>query len=367
MSCGRLAAGVSVLALLSVVLYGVFAPVAATRPAIDGGPWTLVAAAPKVSNPQRDLTIDAVHHTAVWDHCCDGGKWKVGFSWSIPQTLVAGKSFPITLGIKVDESTAAPNNYQIGAFAPDFAQSFSFQAQGPNAVPLQSKTYMVPLAQSYATDPNFDNIVIRIGFVSASVDYTYHRGTPPARGVHFKVDTHANDVHVGHPLVGWWQLCLSKLNGSGNLHSNHKLINGGKLFQENHCPSRKGGPRNLNASVMWQVETGTITTKKVELNFGTHALTEVKTLRLRARVFSTFDRALCPVGWMATITMTEDQRRLSNGWQMDNAHVDPDGSKCPGQAQGWSNADNPNNAPPHGGLHGGQHAQVNIDPYSANS
>ena len=118
---------------------------------------------------------------------------------------------------------------------------------------------------------------------------------------------------------------------------------------------------------MWQVTRGTITTQKVELNFGTHEPWERKTLTLRAKVFSTFDRKLCPVGWKATITLVEDRRRLGNGWQMDNAHIDPDGSNCPGQAQGWSNADNPNNDPPHGGLGGGQHAQVNIDPYSANS
>jgi hypothetical protein len=52
---------------------------------------------------------------------------------------------------------------------------------------------------------------------------------------------------------------------------------------------------------------------------------------------------------------------------MDFAEVNPDGNKCLGQTQGWSNADNPNNDPPVGGLRGGQHAQVNIDPYSANS
>jgi hypothetical protein len=366
--CGRLAAGVSFLTLGGVVLFGSFAPVAATRSSIDGGPWTLVSAALKVANPQgTQLQIDGTHHTAVWDHCCDGGKWKVAFSWSIPQTIVAGRSFPITLGIKVDESTSSPNNYQIAAYAPDFAQAFNYQAQGPAAVPLQSKSYNVTIGQGYATDPNYDNIVIRISFVSATVDYTYHRGTPPARGVHFKVDTHANDVRVGHPLHDWRQLCLSKLNGSGNLHSNHQLINGGKLFQANHCPSRRGGPRDLDASVMWQVTSGTLTTTKVELNFGTHEPWERKTLKLKAKVFSTFNRSLCPVGWTAVITLIDDRRRLTNGWQMDYAEVDPDGNLCLGQHQGWSNADNPNNGPPHGGLGGGQHAQVNIDPYSANS
>ena len=305
-------------------MYGVFAPIGATRTAVDGGPWTLVSAAPKVTNVEgAQLQIDAAGHTAVWDHCCDGGKWKVGFSWSIPQTLVAGKPAAITLGIKVDESTAAPNGYSLGAFAPDFKQAFRYTAQGPAAVPLQSKTFSYTLGQGYASDPNYDDIAITIGFVSSSVTYTYHRGVPAARGVHFKVDTHANDVRVGHPLVGWWQLCLSKLNGSGNLHSNHKLINGGKLFQENHCPTHRGGPRDLDASVMWQVTRGTITTKKVELNFGTHEPWEMKTLTLRAKVFSTFDRKLCPVGWKATIILVEDRRRLGNGWQMDNAHIDP--------------------------------------------
>ena len=44
----------------------------------------------------------------------------------------------------------------------------------------------------------------------------------------------------------------------------------------------------------------------------------------------------------------------------------PAGAACPGQAQGWSNADNPNNEPPRGGLRGGQYAQVDIVEHSAN-
>jgi hypothetical protein len=52
---------------------------------------------------------------------------------------------------------------------------------------------------------------------------------------------------------------------------------------------------------------------------------------------------------------------------MDTAEVDPDGAKCLGQHQGWSNADDAKKDPVRGGLRGGQHAQVNIDPYSANS
>jgi hypothetical protein len=352
---------------VSVVLYGALTPIAATRSAVDGGPWTLVAAAPKVANPQGDVTIDAVHHSAVWDHCCDGGKWKVTFSWSIPQTLVAGDPFTITLGIKVDASTESPNSYGISAFAPDFAQQFTYQAQGPKAVPLQSKTYHHTLSQSYATDPNFDDIVITVSFVSASVQYKYHRGSRAARGVHFKVDTHGNDVKVLFPLHDSRQLCLSRLNGSGNLHSNHQLINGGKLFQSNLCPSHKGGPRDFDASVMWQVDSGTMTTQMVELNFGTHEPWERKTLHLKAHVFSTFDRKLCPVGHTAVITLIDDRRRLTNGWQMDFAEVDPDGTLCLGQNQGWTNQDDPKKGPPRGGLGGGQHAQVNIDPFSANS
>ena len=255
----RLAAGGGFLTLVGVVLYGVFAPVAATRSGVDGGPWVLTSTT-KVSNPNApELSIDAVHRTAVWDHCCDGGKWKVGYSWSIPETLVAGKSFRITLGLKVDEAGSSPNNFQIGAFAPDFAQAFSFTATGP--APLMTKTYSVPLGAGYATDPNYDNLVVTIGFVSASVSYTYHRGVPPARGVHFKVDTHANDVRVGHPLVGWWQLCLSRLNGSGNLHIGPQADQRREAVPVQPVPLTERRYRDFDASVMWQVISGKFTTR----------------------------------------------------------------------------------------------------------
>lgn len=267
--------------------------------------------------------------------------------------------------MKIDDSGSNPNNYAIGARAPDFAQAYTITATGP--APLATKTFSVPLSASYKDDPNFQDIAVVITVVSAEVTYIYHRTAATSLGAHFKVDTHANDVRVGPPLVGWWQLCLSRLNGSGNLHSNGKLINGGKLFQHNKCPTHRGGSRTLDASVMWQVLRGKLTKRKVELNFGTHEPVDVMTLKLVAKVISTFDRKLCPIGTSATITLIQDRRQLKNGNSMDFAQVFPAGGKCLGQRQGWSNADNPNNNPPVGGLRGGQHAQVNIDERSANS
>ena len=37
---------------------------------------------------------------ATWDHCCDGGKWKIQYTWKVPGTLVPGKTFSISMSLK---------------------------------------------------------------------------------------------------------------------------------------------------------------------------------------------------------------------------------------------------------------------------
>ncbi len=201
--------------------------------------------------------------------------------------------------------------------------------------------------------------IVGSSYYNEGPSFTFRYSVAPASlGVRFKVDTKANDVRVGPPLVGWWQLCLSRLGGSGSLQSDGSLVSGGKLFQFNKCPKRRGGPRTFDASVMWQVISGKVTSKAVKLNFGTHEQTRRITARLVAEVVQTYDRKDCPLGTRAVITLRDDPRRLGNGEIRDTAEVNPAGSKC--SHQGWSNADNPNNAPPRGGLGGGQHAQVEL-------
>ena len=218
----------------------------------------------------------------------------------------------------------------------------------------------------YATDPNFDNIVDhhwlrqRVGCLHLSPR------VPPARGVHFKVDTHANDVRVGHPLVGWWQLCLSKLNGSGNLHWNHKLINGGKLFQENLCPTRRGGPAEPRRERDVAGDQREVDDENVNLNFGTHGPTEVKTLSSARRCSRRSTACSVRSAGRRPSPCARTARLLGNGGRWISPRSIPTAASVLGRP-GLVERDNPNNDPPVGGLGGGQHAQVNIDPYSANS
>src|SRR3990172_2144563 len=98
----------------------------------------------------------------------------------------------------------------------------------------------------------------------------------PPRSTLFPYTTlfRANDVRIapdGPPLTGWFQLCLSRLNGSGRLLSTGLLQNGGKLFQYIKCPRRPGGPQVDDHSVFWQVIRGRSAKRTVRLNFGDRA------------------------------------------------------------------------------------------------
>src|SRR5689334_10938051 len=83
-----------------------------------GVSFQLVAS--KVSNPQGpQLTIDPNAESAVWDHCCDGGKWKIRFGWQVPRELTVGGSYPIKLSIKVDSyQSGGSSGFQMNVLAP---------------------------------------------------------------------------------------------------------------------------------------------------------------------------------------------------------------------------------------------------------
>src|SRR5262249_25901352 len=92
----------------------------------DAGVWFELVDT-KVSNPQgRQLTIDAKAENAVWDHCCDGGKWKIRFGWQVPRELKVGLSYPITLGMRVDNyQSGGPSGFQMNVLAPDLAEALA--------------------------------------------------------------------------------------------------------------------------------------------------------------------------------------------------------------------------------------------------
>ena len=104
------------------------------------------------------------------NHCCDGGAWKVDYSWKVPQTVTPGKSIEITIGIKFESvNPSQPLGMQISALAPDFAQAV--QAHWPDS-PTVSKTYTVPIA---ADQKDSSDVAMTIGFVSSGVVYHYRK------------------------------------------------------------------------------------------------------------------------------------------------------------------------------------------------
>ena len=125
----------------------------------------------KVSNPQGpQLSIDEKAESAVWDHCCDGGKWKIRFSWQVPRELKLGLSYPIKLGIRVDSyQSGGPSGFQMNVLAPDLAEALAVQAPTPGSGE-RSVTF---LARDYLKDR--EEFSITIGFLSGGVTYTYRR------------------------------------------------------------------------------------------------------------------------------------------------------------------------------------------------
>ncbi len=131
----------------------------------------------KVTNPNApELTIDAAGGKALWNHTGQyggagkGGEWKVDYTFKVPQTLVAGKTYTLTLALVVSNVVPVqPLLIEFGARAPDFVGRAS--ANYPNP-PSDSKTFTVPLSAGYG---DFKEIVIIVGINSAEVTYVYRR------------------------------------------------------------------------------------------------------------------------------------------------------------------------------------------------
>jgi hypothetical protein len=143
--------------------------------ATSGATFTLTTT--KVTNPNApELTIDAAAGKATWDHTGQyggagkGGEWKVAYTFKVPQTITAGKSFSITLGLAVSDAVPVqPLAMAIGARAPDFVGQVPVNYPNPASA---SKTFTVPLSTGYK---EFKDLVIIVGFVSAEITFAYHR------------------------------------------------------------------------------------------------------------------------------------------------------------------------------------------------
>ena len=92
------------------------------KPAVPANTFTL--AATRVTNlNERELKINAAGGTAHLDHCCDGGKWVVDYTWKVPPTLTADKSASISLSLKVlSVEPSQPLGVQMSALAPGFRE-----------------------------------------------------------------------------------------------------------------------------------------------------------------------------------------------------------------------------------------------------
>jgi len=166
-----------------------------------------------------------------------------------------------------------------------------------------------------------------------------------AGGRAFSVSTYANDVRVRPPLVGWYQLCLSRLNGSG-WYGPSGAVAFGTFTQSISCPSRPGGPRDSDHSISHEIINGTVTVK-------TSPAGPVRTLQGQIRVTSSRRPDLCPVGQVGNLTLRDSPQRIANGQNADFAQTLWPGDPCPDQ--GWDNRDAPAAEPTKGGPPDGGH------------
>jgi hypothetical protein len=145
---------------------------AKTTPSTGGAGAFARVSSPKVTNPNApELRIDTAAGTATWEHCCDGGKWKVVFKWTVPASLTPGKSASLSMTVDVQSvEPPQPLFVQMTARAPDFAQPLTVNYPSP---PSATKTYTVPISAGYA---GAKDLYVVIQVVSAEITYTYHRG-----------------------------------------------------------------------------------------------------------------------------------------------------------------------------------------------
>lgn len=165
----------------------------------------------------------------------------------------------------------------------------------------------------------------------------------------FSFSTYANNVRVGPPLVGRFQLGYSQIRGSGALDGTGKVISGGTV-RDVHWPNAATYPRPKSQYAIWvRVLAGT------RLVIGPYTK-----LELLVAVTATGHPESCRVGTRGVLIVTDDDRKLTNGQTRDSVVIHfpraggpmtaPDGgASCRTHNEGYDNHDNPNTQPPFGG------------------
>lgn len=153
--------------------------------------------------------------------------------------------------------------------------------------------------------------------------------------------TYANDVRVVPPLVGDWQLGVSRSNGRG--------VGFNGSIRDTFDPHRqKYSPVSMSARV-----TG------YRYRQAAHGVST--TLILGLEIEST-DAPRCAAGDTGKLKLVDSTLTLDNGESADTVSMSWAHDRCPSFVQGWSNADGGEKTrPAHGGPpNGGQWAVVRI-------
>ena len=131
----------------------------------------------KVTNPRGpEMTVDATGGKIIWNHTGQyggegkGGEWKVDCTFKVPQTMTAGKSFSIKLGLAVsDVVPIQPLLMEMSARAPGLLDHVSVNYPISTSA---SKTFSVPLSAGYK---DVKDIVVIVGcFGNTEITFTYH-------------------------------------------------------------------------------------------------------------------------------------------------------------------------------------------------
>lgn len=121
-----------------------------------------------VTNTHKgELTIDAAGKEAHFK-ASSGAIWTSEYSWDVPSTITAGKSYTITIHDQITSVTPnQPLNDQMVARAPGFAEAI--QAHWPDS-PNATKTFTVPLSATQTGE-----FTIQVEFISSTVTYHYKK------------------------------------------------------------------------------------------------------------------------------------------------------------------------------------------------
>ena len=134
--------------------------------------FTLDAALTKVDNPQSQWTKVSGMTADLTCPCSTGAKYHIHYDWDVPDKLVPGQSFSLTMGMNID-SSSGPISEGMTAAAPGFDQQLLVAYPNPGT---DSKSYTGAFAADETTSKEV-TITIGLGDSGATVTYHYKSGS----------------------------------------------------------------------------------------------------------------------------------------------------------------------------------------------